>query len=138
MSPRIALDRRAWAMCRVRCVTILMIGGLSIVALGCGSNHRTADLVVTGAMRTMDPSAPIAEAMAIRGGKILFVGDAQRARALLAANGRSIALAPGQMVMPGLVDSHVHMFEAGLLQLHCAVDNPKTAEALFAAIAACA
>jgi predicted amidohydrolase YtcJ len=112
-------------------------GGLLMMILGCG-NDRQADLVVVGALRTMNPSAPVAEAMAIAGGKILFVGDAQHARALRGGHGRTIALAPGQMVMPGLVDSHVHMLEAGVLQLRCAVDNPKKPEALFDAIAACA
>ncbi len=108
-----------------------------VTALGC-SDERRADLVVIGTLRTMNPLAPVAEAMAIGDGKILFVGDAPRARALLGANGRLITLASGQMAMPGLVDSHVHMLEAGLLQLGCAVDDPKSREALFAAIAACA
>ena len=42
------------------------------------------------------------------------------------------------MAMPGIVDSHVHMLEAGLLQLACALDNPKTKAVLYAAIAECA
>lgn len=122
----------------MRRVMTLVVGGLSMVGLGCASNHGQADLVVIGALRTMDPSAPVAEAMAIGGGKILFIGDAQRALGLLDGKGRTLALAPGQMAMPGIVDSHVHMLDAGILQLHCAVDNPKTREDLFAAIAVCA
>src|SRR6185369_7638875 len=104
----------------MRRVVTFVVGGLSMMVLGCSSNHGQADLVVIGALRTMDPSAPVAEAMAIGGGKILFVGGAQQARALLGGNGRTIALAPGQMVMPGIVDSHVHMLDAGILQLRCA------------------
>ena len=44
-------------------------------------------------------------------GRLEFVGDARRARALLRPGGRTIELAPGQTVLPGLVDSHVHLIE---------------------------
>src|SRR5215211_7395422 len=60
---------------------------------------------------TMDASAPKAEAIAVAGGRLVFVGDARRARALLRRGGRTIKLAPGQSVLPGFVDSHVHMIE---------------------------
>jgi predicted amidohydrolase YtcJ len=121
----------------MRGVVGLGVGVLSMMVLGCSSDRR-ADLVVLGTLRTMEPSAPVAEAMAIAGGKIVFIGDAQRAQALLDRQGRTIRLAPEQMAMPGIVDSHVHMLEAGLLQLHRAIAEPKTKEVLYAAIAECA
>uniref|UniRef100_B8HNK5 Amidohydrolase 3 n=1 Tax=Cyanothece sp. (strain PCC 7425 / ATCC 29141) TaxID=395961 RepID=B8HNK5_CYAP4 len=127
------LWRKVW-------VWILAIALLVSIALsnrGAATSPRT-DLVVVGSIRTMDQLLPQAEAMAIRDGKIVFVGSATKALAEYASNGRVISLAPGQMVLPGLVDSHVHMLEAGLLKLACAVDDPVTREELFAAISNCA
>ena len=103
-----------------------------------GSYTRAADLIVIGDVYTMDASAPKAEAIAVAGGRLVFVGDARRARALLRRGGRTIKLAPGQSVLPGLVDSHVHMIEGGLQQRDCPIQEPKTYEALAAAIEACA
>jgi Amidohydrolase family len=57
---------------------------------------------------------------------------------LLRPGGRTIELAPGQSVLPGLVDSHVHMLEAGVLQLGCPIEDPKSKAVLAAAIEACA
>src|SRR5262245_13111802 len=98
----------------------------------------TADLIVIGQVHTMDAAAPTAAAIAVRDGRLTFVGDAARARALLRPGGRTIELAPGQMVLPGLVDSHVHMLEGGVLQLGCPIEEPKTKEELETAIRTCA
>ena len=105
-----------------------------------GSYTRAADLIVIGDVYTMDAAAPKAEAIAVAGGRLVFVGDARRARALLRRGGRTIKLAPGQSVLPGFVDSHVHMIEGGLQQNDCPIQppEPKTYEELAAKIEACA
>src|SRR5262245_42887366 len=103
-----------------------------------GSYTRAADLIVIGDVYTMDASAPKVEAIAVAGGRLVFVGDARRARALLRRGGRTIKLAPGQRVLPGLVDSHVHMLEAGLQQLDCPIEEPKSKPELAKAIEDCA
>jgi predicted amidohydrolase YtcJ len=105
-----------------------------------GSYTGAADLIVIGDVYTMDASAPKAEAIAVAGGRLVFVGDARRARALLRRGGRTIKLAPGQTVLPGFVDSHVHMIEGGVQQRDCPIQppEPKTYEELAAAIEVCA
>ena len=105
-----------------------------------GSYTRAADLIVIGDVYTMDASAPKAEAIAVAGGRLVFVGDARRARALLRRGGRTIKLAPGQSVLPGFVDSHVHMIEGGLQLGDCPIQppEPKSKAELAAKIEACA
>ena len=105
-----------------------------------GSYTGAADLIVIGDVYTMDASAPKAEAIAVAGGRLVFVGDARRARALLRRGGRTIKLAPGQTVLPGFVDSHVHMIEGGLQQGDCPIQppEPKDPAALAAKILKCA
>jgi predicted amidohydrolase YtcJ len=67
-----------------------------------------ADLIVTDArIYTVDPARPEAEAMAIAGGRIVYVGDAAGARALAGPATRTLDLG-GRRVLPGLVDSHIH------------------------------
>ena len=90
-----------------------------------GSYTGAADLIVIGDVYTMDAAAPKAEAIAVAGGRLVFVGDARRARALLRRGGRTIKLAPGQTVLPGFVDSHVHMIEGGLQQGDCPIQPPE-------------
>src|SRR5262249_39378732 len=93
-----------------------------------GSYTRAADLIVIGDIYTMDAAAPKAEAIAVAGGRLVFVGDARRARALLRRGGRTIKLAPGQSVLPGFVASHVHMLEGGLQQNHAPIQPPEAVE----------
>jgi predicted amidohydrolase YtcJ len=88
----------------------------------------------------MGALAPKEEAIAVAGGRLVFVGDARRARALLRRGGRTIELAPGQSVLPGFVDSHVHLIEGGIQQRDCPIQppEPKTHAELAAKIRACA
>jgi predicted amidohydrolase YtcJ len=68
-----------------------------------------ADLVVTGAhVWTQDPARPWAEALAVRGGRITAVGTADEVAAAVGPDTEVHELA-GEMVMPGLVDGHVHL-----------------------------
>ena len=57
---------------------------------------------------------PDAEAIAIQGGEILFVGSNQDAMEFKGESSRVIDLA-GATVIPGLVDSHTHVFGLGAL-----------------------
>src|SRR5262245_6770310 len=126
----------------MRLVSVFAVVGPLLLLQGCDddSGIRTgsaADLIVIGDVHTMDASTAKAAAIAVAGGRLAFVGDARRARTLLRSGGRTIELAPGQIVLPGLVDSHVHMLEAGVLQLGCPIEDPKSKAVLAAAIAAC-
>lgn len=71
-----------------------------------------ADLIVTNArIYTVDATRPLAAALAVRDGKILFVGSARGALALAGPATRRLDL-EGRTVIPGMVDAHVHL--AGL------------------------
>ncbi|WP_018684154.1 amidohydrolase [Actinokineospora enzanensis] len=67
-----------------------------------------ADLVVQGAtVHTMDPTRPLAEAVAVRAGRVVAVGDTRDMRAHIGPR-TEVVDAPGLVVTPGLVDSHQH------------------------------
>jgi predicted amidohydrolase YtcJ len=85
---------------------------LLILALFLGVNGMTegeppAELVVSGArIYTLDERRPMASSLAVRGGRIVYVGD--DASAFLGQNTRRID-ARGGTLIPGLIDSHGHM-----------------------------
>lgn len=78
-------------------------------------------LVVNGRLITFDPERPAAEALAITGGLITAVGDMADIRNLAGPDTRMID-AGGATVLPGFIDSHVHLFggsvELGYLDLY--------------------
>jgi predicted amidohydrolase YtcJ len=79
----------------------------------------TADLIITnGRVLTMDPGHPRAEAVAIRAGRILAVGTRAEVEALRSPATR-VFDAGGRTVMPGINESHIHIFggSAELAQL---------------------
>jgi predicted amidohydrolase YtcJ len=70
-----------------------------------------ADVVITGArIYTQDERRPTASALAAKGGRIVYVGD--DAGAPVAAGTRHVD-ARGATIVPGLIDSHVHMQALG-------------------------
>lgn len=79
-----------------------------------------ADLIVTNArIYTADEARPLAQAFAVRDGKIVFVGSQREASALKGASTRVVD-AGGKTVIPGMVDAHAHF--AGLAQKLRSVD----------------
>ncbi len=80
-----------------------------------------ADLIVVNArILTMDEANPRAEAIALAGGRILAVGTEGDVRALQGPQ-TQVVDAGGASVLPGFIESHIHMFggaeELGHLQL---------------------
>ncbi len=73
--------------------------------------HAPDILLVNGKLVVYD-GAP-AQALAVRDGKIVALGDTPKIRALAGPATRVIDL-NGRTVIPGLIDSHIHAIRAGL------------------------
>lgn len=74
----------------------------------------TAQLVLTnGKIITVDPSNTIAQAVAVRNGKILDVGDVKKISRYIGNNTKVLDL-KGKTVTPGLIDAHAHLPFFGL------------------------
>ncbi|MCI3133082.1 amidohydrolase [Phenylobacterium aquaticum] len=70
-------------------------------------------LLVNGKFTTLDRSRPTATAVLIRDGRFAVVGDEAEARAAAGAEVQVIDL-EGRRVIPGLIDSHMHVIRGGL------------------------
>lgn len=71
----------------------------------------SADLLVVGDIRTMDPARPRVEAVAVVHGRIAALGDLRDVRQRV-PTGTAVLDVAGTAV-PGFVDSHVHLLWAG-------------------------
>jgi len=77
-----------------------LTGGAAVAA-------PAADFVLTGARVYTAAGGPLAEALAVRGGRLVYVGPAAGAQAYIGPRTR-IERAGGRLVIPGLADSHIH------------------------------
>lgn len=111
---------------------------LALFALAAAAPPPPADLVLTGAaVYTMDPARSWAEAVAVRGGRIVFVGTAREAQAFAGPRTRVVELG-GRMVLPGFHDAHVHPVSGGVELAQCDLNDLPTGEAVIAKVRACA
>jgi predicted amidohydrolase YtcJ len=79
-------------------------------------NSHADILIVNAAAITMDPAVPHARTIAITGNRISHVGDA--GMSALRGPDTQVFDAAGNTVLPGLIDSHVHLF-GGAAELSC-------------------
>src|SRR5262245_11452697 len=88
--------------------------GLTLAAAAAAAEPVTpADLVITGRVWTGDRAHPWAESVAIRGERIVRVGEARGARRLKGVNTRTLSF-PGGLIVPGFNDAHIHLMEGAL------------------------
>ena len=76
---------------------------------------------VNGTVYTVDGAEHVAEALAVRAGRISYVGSSTAARALAGPTTELIDL-KGRFLMPGLVDGHMHPLEGGHMLLTCSLN----------------
>jgi predicted amidohydrolase YtcJ len=94
------------------------------------------DLVFLGAtVETMTDGAPRADAVAVRNGRIVFVGSSAEVRPVIGPDARVIEL-DGETLLPGFQDAHIHPIEGGMLSKECDLHALADAAAYLDAIAA--
>lgn len=109
---------------------------LPIALLGASCTASTpADLVLkNGVVYTVDDQNPKAEAVAIRGAEIVFVGSNAEAAKFEGSKTRVVDLA-GATVLPGLADAHYHLSGVGRREMTLNLEGTRTKEAFLAKVA---
>lgn len=92
-------------------------------------------LFVNAAVYTADPLNPRADAVAVRGNRIVFVGRTADAREWRGPR-TELVDAGGRSLLPGLIDSHFHLLWGALKLDKLRLDDVDTLAELGAAIAA--
>lgn len=84
----------------------------------------------------MDPAEPRAQAIAVKDGRIIYLGDDQGALDRVGPGTRIVPLY-GRVVLPGFGDAHVHPITAGVEEGRCDLTDLETAAEILTAIAGC-
>ena len=107
---------------------------LTLVACAREPAVEPADLVITGGhVDTMNPASPTAQTVAVRAGRIVFVGDDAGAQPFIGEKTR-VVKADGASVLPGLIDAHIHLMEGSLVMDDCTFDDAQLTLAQIAPI----
>jgi predicted amidohydrolase YtcJ len=103
-----------------------------------GPGHPPADLVIrNAAVYTMDAARSWAGAVAVRRGRIVYVGPDSLPGGLVGPR-TEVVDADGGMVLPGFQDAHVHPISSGIELGECHLHGLATARAVLDSIRACA
>ncbi|ARN72677.1 amidohydrolase [Oceanicoccus sagamiensis] len=121
----------------INLLVVLLVLGLGVLLQSCNSDKPSdikakADHLYTGAtIFTSNPEAPWAQAMAVKGDRILFTGAREEADDFIHAN-TTIHNLNNQLILPGFIDAHAH---PGSIALNNQLISLPEAESLTAQMA---
>jgi len=84
-----------------------------VMAVACNSSTQPSDMIITNArIWTGNGAQPYAEAMAVSGDTIIAIGSSRELLKFKSGTDTVIDLG-GRFVVPGFIDSHIHMLQGG-------------------------
>jgi predicted amidohydrolase YtcJ len=97
---------------------VLIVLGLILISVAPARQQTTpADLILkNGAVYTANDQAPTAQAVAVKGDRIVFVGSNAEAQKYAGKDTRLVDL-QGKTVLPGFTDSHQHLSGVGFREM---------------------
>lgn len=105
--------------------TLLWLAAL--VASSCAATAAPDTIFLNGNIYTGNDRQPRAEAIAVKGDRILLLGSNDEVRKLSAKETRIVDLR-GQTALPGLTDAHCHIFGIGQRELTLNLEGARTLE----------
>jgi predicted amidohydrolase YtcJ len=88
---------------------ILLLSIITIIMSASCSHQEKADLVIiNGKVLTIDRDKPSAEAIAVKGEKVIAVGTSKKIEGYIDNEKTRVIDAKGRLVIPGFNDAHVH------------------------------
>ncbi|MQA41209.1 amidohydrolase [Rugamonas aquatica] len=104
---------------------------LALAFTGSTAAAAPADTIYrNGYIYTVDAKDSVQQALAVRAGRIVYVGDNAGAKPLTGKKTKVIDL-HGRMLMPGLIDGHMHPQSGGSRLLNCSLDYEALTVAQF-------
>ena len=108
----------------------------ALLLAACAQPPDEAIIFINGTIHTLNEEQPLAEAVAVREGRIAAVGDTETISAMAAASTRVVDL-NGQVMLPGFHDLHVHPVYAGMQAQRCVIPQGSTLEQIQQHVQAC-
>ena len=120
---------RSWRI--LICVLALLV----LAASGCGPHVEPADLVLTnGHIATVDSARPTAEAIAVRGDRVVALGTVAEIKPYIGQKTEVIDLA-GRFAMPAFTESHAHFMGVGEAKLNLELMKVRNWDEIVAKVA---
>ncbi len=120
---------RSWRI--LICVLALLV----LAASGCGPHVEPADLVLTnGHIATVDSARPTAEAIAVRGDRVVALGTVAEIKPYVGQKTEVIDLA-GRFAMPAFTESHAHFMGVGEAKLNLELMKVRNWDEIVAKVA---
>ena len=118
-------------------VLLALVAGCAGTAVPRSTEESTPDpatlVLIGGDVITNDPEQPRVQAIAVRGSRILAVGDDAQMRALVGGETRVVEL-HGRTVTAGLVDGHCHLYGLGSAEDNVALKGLASESAAVAVV----
>jgi len=117
----------------LHCLVLVLVGIITAIPAA-AKDSNPADLVLLhGEIYTVDSSRSWAQALAVRQGRIVFVGTDAEAKKWIGPATQQVDL-HGRMVLPGFHDSHVHLAGGGIELEECNLNGLTTQDEVVSAI----
>lgn len=101
---------------------------IAVLLFACQAQKESADLVLRGGIvHTVDANNTTAEAVAVKGDRIVLVGSNTEVEKWIGPNTRVLEL-NGKTVVPGLIDSHYHFQGVGKREYDLNLDGSTSLE----------
>ena len=117
---------------RIRLFAALLLGFVAGAAPAAPEDSANVILMFNGHIFTAEPAQPYAQAIAIRGGRILAVGERDAVQAAAGDKARRIDL-QGRFLMPAMIDAHAHPIDGGVTLLRASYPDTRDSVADLAA-----
>src|SRR5262245_22606732 len=118
-------------------VAIVLSACLWIADVQAGENGKADVVLLNGKIYTADSTRSITRALAFSGNTILAVGNDADMERLIGPKTKVVDL-DGKLVLPGLIDTHIHPIIGAVYGAKCGLAGVKpTIEALEPVIKAC-
>lgn len=118
----------------MRIILALILSLLSLGLFTPGAGQQSADLVLkNGNIYTVNERSPRAEAVAIRGDRIVFAGSNRDVKRYEGKKTRVIDLG-GKTVVPGMTDSHYHLLGVGQREVTLNLEGTTSLEDFLARV----
>ena len=88
--------------------------------------NQNADELIVGKIWTGNPEQPWAEAMAISGDSIVYVGTIAEAEKLTGKETKRTVTDTAHLILPGFIDSHTHFLDGGYSLASVQLQNANT------------
>lgn len=104
-----------------------------VLAAACARTEPADLVLVNGVVHTLDAATPTAEAVAIKGDRIVFVGTVEGAKRYQ-GTGTNVIDLEGATVVPGLADAHYHLAFVGAREMTLNLEGTNTKDAFLAKV----